>query len=178
MHVQINACPCTWQCYHFTGFSLWTIFFIGLTAGAMSEDKRENSCNSNSKSISITISCWCQIWPNSRVQKCRITFSPHSICQHTLAWTVGGHSAVGPHSACVMRAQGAAYICMLVSLAELLKEISFSWIHIRVSLRWRDVTCLGNGFISRIEFVHYVILISADTSGSYTGLNRLVAKGR
>lgn len=66
VHVQMNACLCTQQCYHFTGFNLWTFSFIGLTAGVMSEDKRENSCNSNSKSISVTISCWCQIWPNSR----------------------------------------------------------------------------------------------------------------
>lgn len=57
---------------------------------------------------------------------------------------------------------------MLVSAAELLKETPLSRIHIRVSLRWRDVSCLGNGFISTIEFLHYVILISADTSGTCT----------
>lgn len=66
---------------------------------------------------------------------------------------------------------------MLVSTAELLKEISLSRIHIRVSLRWRDVSCLGNGFISTIEFLHYVILISADTSGSCTVLKPSGCRG-
>lgn len=67
---------------------------------------------------------------------------------------------------------------MSLSVAELLKGASLSRLHMRVSLRWRDLSCPGNGFISAIELLHYVILISAVTRGSYLVFNHLVVEAR